>query len=72
MQMCVEFVNLCYIVKLSVSVRFFDFLLHRISVEKSISIGVDGSGERDSREALVTNPPPFQLFNEIKMILQEI
>ena len=54
MRACVEFVNLCYIVKLSVSVRFFDFLLHRTSVAKSISIGVDGSGEGDSREALLT------------------
>ena len=50
------------VVKLSVNVRFFDFLLHRISVAKSISIGLDGSGHGDSREALLANPSPFQLL----------
>ena len=72
MQTCVEFINLCEIVKLSVGVRFVDFLLHRTSLAKSISIGVNECGEGNSREALLTNPSPFQLFNMIKVVLQEI
>ena len=53
--------------KHNVSVTYSDCLLCGISVAQSISVGAGRSGEKGSREALLTYHLPLYLFNKLKV-----
>ena len=53
--------------KHNISVIYSDCILYGISVASSISICAGRSREKGSKEELLTQHPPFYLFNMLKV-----